>query len=83
MILNYSATAAEIEASLVGKVIRYYAEDSATKQDGVRTFKIQEVKKVDFAKNGKRYLVATVLDADDNDNEKRRTLHLAGINSFV
>ena len=83
MTINYSASAVEIASSLVGKTVRYLAEKSSLKKDGVRILKVEAVDKVSFNKNGKRFVTVLAKDVDDCGASKYRNLHLAGIDLVV
>jgi hypothetical protein len=83
MFLNYSASAVEIASALVGKTVRYFAEKSSIKKDGVRVLKIEAVDHVGFSKNGKRFVTVKALDVDDCGESKFRNLHIAGIDLVV
>lgn len=83
MFLNYSASAVEIASALVGKTVRYLAEKSSIKKDGVRVLKVEAVDHVGFAKNGKRYVTVKARDIDDGGESKFRNLHIAGIDLAV
>lgn len=83
MFLNYSASAVEIASALVGKTVRYLAEKSSIKKDGVRVLKVEAVDHVGFAKNGKRYVTVKARDIDDSGESKFRNLHIAGIDLAV
>jgi len=83
MFLNYSAPAVEIASALVGKTVRYLAEKSSIKKDGVRVLKVEAVDHVGFAKNGKRYVTVKARDIDDGGESKFRNLHIAGIDLAV
>ena len=80
MKLEYNSPAALIVKALTGQTVRYLANKSKVKADGVRFLKIVEVEKVDFgAKSGKRYVTVKALDGDDKGEPKSRNLQLAGI----
>jgi predicted secreted protein len=83
MFLNYSASAVEIASALVGKTVRYLAEKSSIKKDGVRVLKIEAVDHVGFSKDGKRFVTVKALDIDDGGESKFRNLHIAGIDLAV
>jgi hypothetical protein len=83
MFLNYSAPAVEIASALVGKTVRYLAEKSSIKKDGVRVLKVEAVDHVGFGKNGKRYVTVKAHDIDDSGESKFRNLHIAGIDLVV
>lgn len=83
MLLNYSASAVEIASALVGKTVRYLAEKSSLKKDGVRVLKIENVEHVGFSKKGKRFVTVVARDIDDAGECKYRNLHLAGIDLVV
>jgi hypothetical protein len=84
MNINYQASAIEIASNLVGKTIRYLANDSKMKNDGVRVFKVQAVENVSIgAKSGRRYVTILAKDVDDAGETKHRNLHLAGIDLVV
>ena len=84
MTLEYNTPSVQIVKALTGQTVRYLANKSKVKEDGVRVFKIQEVEKVDFgAKSGKRYVTVKALDVDDKGEAKSRNLQLAGIDLIV
>ena len=75
-------TASQIVSRILGKSIRYATAAAAAlpHTDDYRNFTIVEVEKIGQAmKTGKWYLVAKVIDHDDNDLEKVRSLHFEGI----
>ena len=76
------ATAQEIVSRIVGKSIRYATSKASSlpHTDDYRNFTIVEIEKFDLAmKSGKWYFVAKVIDHDDGDSEKVRSLHFEGI----
>jgi hypothetical protein len=84
MTINYQAPAIEIASNLVGKTIRYFANDSKIKNDGVRVFKVEAVENVSIGtKSGRRYVTILAKDVDDAGESKYRNLHLAGIDLVV
>ena len=84
MNINYQAPAIEIASNLVGKTIRYFANDSKIKNDGVRVFKVEAVENVSIGtKSGLRYVTILAKDVDDAGESKYRNLHLAVIDLVV
>lgn len=70
----------EIIEALNGKHLVYLNEGSSTvKPNGVRSFTVRDIEDCGIAKNGRAYVTALVVDHDDGDAEKHRTLHLAGM----
>jgi len=70
---------AVIEA-LNGKNVVYLNEgNSSVKTNGVRSFTIKDIEGVNTGKAGRTYITAKVIDHDDNDAEKYRSLHIAGL----
>jgi hypothetical protein len=70
---------AVIEA-LNGKNVVYLNEgESKVKSNGVRNFTIKDIEKVGTGKLGRTYITALVTDHDDNDEQKYRNLHIAGL----
>lgn len=70
---------AVIEA-LNNKHVVYRNEgDSSVKSNGVRSFTIKDIEGVNTGKTGRTYIIAKVVDHDDNDAEKYRSLHIAGL----
>ena len=70
---------AVIEA-LNGKNVVYLNEgESKVKSNGVRNFTIKDIEKVGTGKSGRTYITALVTDHDDNDEQKYRNLHIAGL----
>jgi len=45
----------------------------------VRSFTIKDIEGVNTGKAGRTYITAKVIDHDDNDAEKYRSLHIAGL----
>jgi hypothetical protein len=45
----------------------------------VRSFTIKDIEKVATGKAGRTYITAKVVDHDDNNEEKYRSLHIAGL----
>jgi hypothetical protein len=76
-ITSATATATRI----IGKNIRYAkSKASSLHTDDYRNFTILEIEKIDKAlKTGIWYFVAKVIDHDDQDAEKVRSLHFEGI----
>ena len=76
-ITSATATATRI----IGQNIRYCTSKmSSITTDEYRNFTILEVEKIDKAlKTGKWYFTAKVIDHDDQDAEKVRSLHFEGI----
>lgn len=71
---------AEVIEALNGKNVVYLNEgDSKVKANGVRSFTVKDIDKVATGKSGRTYITALVVDHDDNDEEKYRNLHIAGI----
>lgn len=83
--LQLSAPASNIARALVGKVVRYLNNGPSTvRADGVRTFKIDAVEDVFFAKSsGRRCVTVIARDIDDGGQSKARCLQLAGIASII
>jgi hypothetical protein len=74
------ATSAQIATALVGKTVRYIANNSKVTKNRVRIFKIEGVENVDFSvKTGERFVTVLAKDFDDGAVSKYRNLHLAGI----
>ena len=74
--------ATAIVTRIIGKQIRYATATAAAKShtDDYRNFTIVSVDKVACAvKTGEWYFVANVIDHDNADLEKVRSLHIAGI----
>jgi hypothetical protein len=70
---------AVIEA-LNNKHVVYLNEgESKVKSNGVRSFTVKDIDKVATGKTGRTYITALVVDHDDNDEQKYRNLHIAGI----
>ena len=70
---------AVIEA-LNNKHVVYLNEgNSSVKTNGVRSFTIKDIEGVNTGKAGRTYITAKVIDHDDNDAEKYRSLHIAGL----
>ncbi len=53
--------------------------NSKVKSNGVRSFTIKAIEHVGTGKTGRTYITAKVIDHDDNDAEKYRNLHIAGL----
>jgi hypothetical protein len=71
---------AEVIEALNGKHVVYLNEgESKVKANGVRSFTVKDIDKVATGKTGRTYITALVVDHDDNDEEKYRNLHIAGI----
>jgi hypothetical protein len=71
---------AEVIEALNGKHVVYLNEgESKVKSNGVRSFTVKDIDKVATGKTGRTYITALVVDHDDNDEEKYRNLHIAGI----
>jgi hypothetical protein len=83
MQINYSENALEIASALVGKTVRYLANKSKIKKDGVRVFKVEMVENVSVSTNGHRYVTALVRDIDDKGEVKYRNMRLEGIDLIV
>lgn len=83
MFFDYNTPTEKLVSALVNKTVRYFAEKSKLKADGVRVLKIEAVENVAIAKNGKRYVTVKALDVDDGGESKYRNLHLAGIDLVV
>lgn len=80
----HNATATTIASALTGKTVRYLANKSKLKADGVRVFKIDSVQEVSFGKkSGKRYVNVHTTDIDDAGEQKYRNLQLEGIDLVV
>jgi hypothetical protein len=60
-------------------VVYLNQEKSSVKENGVRSFTIKDIENVGTGKAGRTYITAKVIDHDDNDAEKYRSLHLAGL----
>lgn len=75
------ATASQIVSRIIGKSVRYAtSKASSLNTDDYRNFTIVEVEKIaQAAKTGIWYFTAKVIDHDDNDSEKVRSLHFEGI----
>jgi hypothetical protein len=74
--------ATAIVTRILGKEIRYATAAAAAlpHTDDYRNFTILAVEKIAQAiKTGKWYFVATVVDHDDGNVEKVRSLHIEGI----
>ena len=74
--------ATAIVTRIIGKEIRYATAAAAAKfhTDDDRNFTIVSVDKIACAlKTGEWYVVANVIDHDNADLEKVRSLHIAGI----
>ena len=74
--------ATAIVTRVLGKQIRYATAQASAQPhtDDYRNFTIVTVEKIAQAmKTGKWYFVATVIDHDDQDLEKTRSLHIEGI----
>lgn len=81
---NYNASPAQIASALTGQTVRYLAQKSQVKQDGVRIFKIKEVEDVLVGhKSGKRFVNCLCYDVDDAGTEKFRNLSLEGIDLVI
>jgi hypothetical protein len=52
---------------------------SKVKANGVRSFKILDIEKVEIGKSGRTYVTAKVCDKDNEDNICYRNLHIAGL----
>ena len=83
MFFDYNTPTENLVSALVNKTVRYFAEKSIVKADGVRVLKIEAVENVAIAKNGKRYVTVKAFDVDGNGESKYRNLHLAGIDLVV
>ena len=71
---------AEVIEALNGKHVVYLNEgESKVKANGVRSFTVKDIDKVATGKTGRTYITALVVDHDDNDEQKYRNLHIAGI----
>jgi hypothetical protein len=70
---------AVIEALNNKHVVYLNAGNSTVKNNGVRNFTIVDIDKVDTGKTGRTYIVAKVIDHNDGDAEKFRSLHIAGL----
>jgi len=69
------ATAQQLVSSILGKKISYKKENGES-----RLFTVVSVENFDLAKStGKWYLRGKLIDHNDNNEEKERTLHLEGI----
>ena len=74
--------ATAIVTRILGKEIRYATAAAAAQPhtDDFRNFTVLAVEKIaQAAKTGKWYFVATLVDHDDSDIEKVRSLHIEGI----
>jgi len=60
-------------------VVYLNQEASSIKANGVRSFTIKDIEKVATGKAGRTYITAKVVDHDDGDAEKYRSLHIAGL----
>jgi len=60
-------------------VVYLNQEASSIKANGVRSFTIKDIEKVATGKAGRTYITAKVVDHDDGDSEKYRSLHIAGL----
>ena len=83
MFFDYNTPTEKLVSALVNKTVRYFAEKSSVKADGVRVLKIEAEENVAIAKNGKRYVTVKAFDVDDCGESKYRNLHLAGIDLVV
>jgi len=71
---------AGFSTSIIGKETRYASIAAKSHTDDYRNFTIVSVDKIACAlKTGEWYVVANVIDHDDADLEKVRSLHIAGI----
>jgi hypothetical protein len=77
----YKLSDAKLKSQLVNHVVTYANEGpSSIKQDGIRTFLIEEVMSQGFSKKDRRrYVTAYTRDLDDGAQRKYRTLHVGGI----
>jgi len=60
-------------------VVYLNQEPSSIKTNGVRSFTIKDIENVATGKAGRTYITAKVIDHDDNDVEKYRSLHISGL----
>ena len=60
-------------------VVYLNQEPSSIKTNGVRSFPIKDIENVATGKAGRTYITAKVIDHDDGDAEKYRSLHIAGL----
>lgn len=60
-------------------VVYLNQEQSSIKTNGVRSFTIKDIENVATGKTGRTYITAKVIDHDDNDSQKYRSLHLSGL----
>jgi hypothetical protein len=66
--------------ALNNKHVVYLNHDqSSVKTNGVRSFTIKDIENVATGKAGRTYITAKVIDHDDGNNEKYRSLHIAGL----
>jgi hypothetical protein len=70
---------AVIEALNNKHVVYLNKGDSSIKNNGVRSFTIKDIEGVNTGKAGRTYITAKVIDHDDGDAEKYRSLHIAGL----
>ncbi len=68
-----------IEALNSKHVVYLNKDGSSVKSNGVRSFTIKDIEKVATGKAGRTYITAKVVDHDDNNEEKYRSLHIAGL----
>lgn len=83
--LTLKSSSALITAFLEGKTVRYFNKGlSSVTKDGVRTFKIEEIKDVFVAKSsGRKCIKALVRDVDDGGESKNRCMQISGIQTVV
>ena len=81
--INYNESNASIISKLVGSTVRYLAEKSKVKQDGVRVFKVEAVDNIGFSAKGKRFATCLCADVDQQGESVYRNLSLAGIDLVV
>lgn len=66
--------------ALNNKHVVYLNHDqSSVKTNGVRSFTIKDIENVATGKAGRTYITAKVIDHDDGNAEKYRSLHIAGL----
>lgn len=66
--------------ALNNKHVVYLNHDqSSVKTNGVRSFTIKDIENVATGKAGRTYITAKVIDHDDGNSEKYRSLHIAGL----
>jgi|TARA_R110000824_G_scaffold2419_9_gene11299 hypothetical protein len=81
--IQYNEPTASLISKLVGSTVRYLAEKSQVKSDGVRVFKVEAVEEVGFSAKGKRFAKCLVSDVDQEGQSVYRNLSVAGIELIV